>query len=83
LNSSAVADLNASKGELWAVGGALTTLAGGSSSEYVFGSTGSDWMTRELVLTMVPVPVPGAALLGGLGLGFAGWLGRRRMAGGR
>ncbi|MCU0914656.1 MAG: hypothetical protein MUC88_08850 [Planctomycetes bacterium] len=81
LNAAAVDSLNESRGDLWAIGGALTTLRSPPVlSEHVFGFTGDSWMTRELALTTVPVPLPGAVLLGAMGISFAGWLCRRRNA---
>ncbi len=80
LNSAGLASLNAARGGLWAVGGAITTInsPAGSSDELLFNFSSNagagDGKTR-LELT---VPTPGTAGL----LGMAGVLaaGRRRRA---
>ncbi len=78
LNAAAVAALNANRGGLFALGGALTTL-GPPGNEFVFGSSGLSIDVRQLVLT--PVPEPATLMLLGTGvpvlLGYA-W--RRRRA---
>ncbi len=78
LNAAGLASLNAARGGLWSVGGAITTINGGTgqTNEYLFGFSGgpspADGQTR-LELT---IPSPTAA--GVLGLAGVLALGRRR-----
>ena len=72
LNASAVADANAAAGELWALGGAITTLDGDIfTNEGLFGGS-ADSPSTQLVLTLIPAP--GAVAL----FGLAGLMGTRR-----
>lgn len=73
LNADAIAAINASKGSLFAIGGALTTL--GSATEQLFGFTNYATNTT-LQLTSAPVPEPATAML----LAAAPLLLRRRRA---
>lgn len=81
LNANAVAALNANRGGLFALGGALTTIGRVMDEEFVFGFSGVPGFPgddRQLVLT--PVPEPATLMLLGAGapvlLGYTWW--RRR-----
>lgn len=41
---------------------------------------GNDFALDDITFTVVAVPVPGAVLLGALGLGYSGWFLRRKLA---
>ncbi len=55
LNAAAIAYLNAARGGLAALGGALTTLSGGAD-QFIFGFTNSPSDTRELILELGDPP---------------------------
>jgi len=66
LSLDVVSDINNS-GELFALGGAITTLDNDlSRTQYAFGGTQMGTQTRELILTTVPVPASVWLLQSGL-----------------
>ena len=75
LNTDAVASINASLGNLWAVGGALTSLDDVPSTEALFGFSGDVPLgMNQLVVT--PIPAPGCLAL--LAVAALGSSARRR-----
>lgn len=74
LNASAVADLDLSVGEIWEVGGHLSSLSRSGPYEAIFWAAIGDPSTTRLRLTTVAEPA-GTALLA---LGFAALVARRR-----
>ena len=74
LNQAGITALNSASGE-FAIGGAVTTLGFGSGDqERIFRNTDAG-MTRQLELTLVPIPA--AAWLFGSGLVMLGWFRRQ------
>lgn len=57
LNAAGIAALNAAKGGLFAIGGAITTLDGSDNKEYLFGHSDETY-TRRLTLNAEPAVVP-------------------------
>jgi hypothetical protein len=75
LNQAGITALNSASGE-FAMGGLVTTLGFGSGDqERVFGGTDAG-MTRQLELTLVPIPA--AVWLFGSALAGLGWLRRKQ-----
>lgn len=72
LNADGLVALNAARGGLFALGGALTTL-GGAETEYVFGYSVAigNLDVRQLVMETSAVPEPGVLLLLGPALAIA------------
>ena len=52
LGQAGLSSLNAAEGGLFALGGALTTLAGGAVEQFLFGFSGQPDNVRQLVLTL-------------------------------
>ncbi|MEM7401807.1 MAG: VPLPA-CTERM sorting domain-containing protein [Pseudomonadota bacterium] len=74
LNAAAIASLNAAAGGEWAIGGALTSFADGSTAfgaeQQIFkGSEDADVfnIASQLELTIVPIPAAAPLLMSGLG----------------
>ncbi|HNJ76251.1 MAG TPA: PEP-CTERM sorting domain-containing protein [Azospira sp.] len=68
LNGSGLSALNAAAGGLFVIGGRVTTLAGDTGSQTIFGFTNDNNMasTQLRLVTAVPEPETYAMLLGGL-----------------
>ena len=76
LNAAGLASLNAARGGLWSVGGAITTINGapGQSREYLFGFTNDASAADGLTRLELTIPSPTAA-------GVLGWRARWRWVG--
>jgi len=71
LNDNAIADINAGINGFFSIGGDLTSQVG---NEFLFADSGGQTATLDIVTEPVPVPAPGAAMLGIMGLSLVGWL---------
>lgn len=79
LNDLAIADLNMafSSGNVFYIGGAITTLSNLQPYELIFGNTNG--VTAELIVSTSPVPIPAAVWLFGSGLiGLLGFSRRKK-----